>query len=151
MSDRKYKHRGYADSGPPSGGERPSAGRPRSPAPAAERADRGDRPRGRGLGAPTEAVFRCARCGAAATVAAAAAFEARCASCGNDLHTCSNCVAFDPGARFECRREIPARIAPKDRGNRCELFEPRTRQEFGQEKAKAPGDARSAFDALFKV
>lgn len=156
MSERKYKHRGDVDSGSSSGEDRPpraSGERPRPPATPADRAERGDRPRGRGLGAPTEAVFRCTRCGALATVAAAMAFEARCTGCGGDLHSCSNCTSFDPGAHFQCRREIPERISPKDRANRCELFEPRTRQEFGQEKPKepGPGNARSAFDALFKI
>ncbi|MGH7337242.1 MAG: hypothetical protein ACREI7_06680, partial [Myxococcota bacterium] len=86
----------------------------------------------------------------AAPVATAAAFEARCAKCGADLHACANCSSFDPGARFECRREIPARVSPKDRANRCELFDPRTRQEFAQEKPKQVAGNRSAFDALFK-
>ena len=121
--------------------------RPSGPQPPHSR----DAPRGRGLGAPTEDAFRCARCGEPAPIGALG-LESRCARCGSDLHTCSNCVAFDSGARFECRKEIPARVSPKDKANRCELFEPRTRREFAQEKAKAaPGAAgRSAFDALFK-
>lgn len=84
-------------------------------------------------------------------MAAAAALDARCESCGNDLHTCSNCAHFDTGARFECRREVPQRVTPKDRANRCELFEPRLRHEFAQEKRAASSDPRSAFDALFKI
>lgn len=95
-------------------------------------------------------MFRCARCGESAPVASAAAFDAKCAHCGADFHTCSNCTNFDPGARLECRLEIPARISPKDRANRCELFEPRTRQEFAQEKPKPTAGNRSAFDALFR-
>jgi len=144
MDDRKYKQRGYR------GGDAPRE-TPRGAAPSPSPAERGERPRGRGLGAPTEEVFRCARCGEASTVAAAAAPEARCAKCGADLHSCSNCVHFDTGARFECRREIPARVSPKDRANRCELFEPRLRREFAQEQRAAPRDAKSAFDALFKI
>jgi hypothetical protein len=140
MSDRKYKQRGYQEDG----GERRPASAPRPPR------ERGEAPRGRGLGAPTEDVFRCARCGEAAPVAAAAALDARCARCGSDLHTCTNCSAFDSGARFQCRREVPERVAPKDRANRCELFDARLRQEFAQEKVREGGDARAAFDALFK-
>jgi len=140
MSDRKYKQRGYqeSDKAPREAGEaRPAR-------------ERSEAPRGRGLGAPTEDVFRCARCGEAAPVAGVSALDARCARCGADLHTCTNCSAFDTGARFECRRELPARVSPKDRANRCELFDPRLRQEFAQEKVRSGGDARSAFDALFK-
>lgn len=141
MSDRKYKQRGYREDD--AGGERPKS----SPRPSP---DRRDAPRGRGLGAPTEDVFRCARCGEVAEGAALASIEASCAKCGSDLHTCTNCTAFDTGSRWECRREIPARVAPKDRANRCDQFEPRLRSEFAREKAK-PGDARAAFDALFKI
>jgi hypothetical protein len=155
MSDRKYQHSGYRSE--PKSRERPARrtgegaregerSAPRPPQPPHSR----DAPRGRGLGAPTEATFRCARCGEAAPIATAQAFAAKCAGCGGDLHTCSNCTAFDPGARFECRREIPARVSPKDRANRCELFDPRTRQEFAQEKPKPAAGNRSAFDALFK-
>ena len=82
------------------------------------------------------------------------ALEARCGGCGADFHACVHCVSFDSGAPLECRQPIPARVSPKDRANRCELFEPRLRQEFAQEKPPqekaTPGDARSAFDALFK-
>jgi len=151
MDERKYKQRGYQQRGPDRDAARrespsPAGDRPRGPRP-----DPRERPRGRGLGAPTEAIFRCARCGEPSPVGLAAAAESRCPKCGSDLHTCSNCTAFDPGARFECRREIPARVAPKDRANRCELFDPRLRQEFAQEKPREGNDPRAAFDALFKI
>jgi hypothetical protein len=146
MSDRKYKQQGYRASG-----EAPAAGaRREATAPASPPADRGERPRGRGLGAPTAEVFRCARCGESAPVGAAMAPEARCAACGSDLHACIHCAHFDTGARFECRRELTARVSPKDRRNLCEHFEPRLRHEFEQERRAAPSDPRSAFDALFK-
>ena len=140
MSDRKYKQRGYQES---DSALRP-AGEPR---PARER---GEAPRGRGLGAPTEDVFRCARCGEATPVGGAAALDARCARCGADLHTCTNCSAFDSGARFECGARSRRGSRPRIRANRCGLFDPRLRQEFAQEKVRSGGDARSAFDALFK-
>lgn len=147
MSDRKYKQRDYraGDEAKRQPRLRDERDRP-PPAPA----ERGERPRGRGLGAPTEDVFRCARCGALSAVAVAAAPAARCASCGADLHTCTHCAHFDTGAPFECRREIPARVSPKDRANRCELFSPRVSREFAREQPKS-GDPRSAFDALFKL
>ncbi len=106
------------------------------------------------MGSPTEEVFRCARCGDAQPVAGAMALDARCGNCSTDLHTCTHCISFDTGSAFECRRTIPKRISPKDRANRCELFDPRVSQEFAREKprgpADAPSDARAAFDALFK-
>jgi len=143
MSDRKYKQRGYMDGE----GERKTSGSapPRPPR------DPREAPRGRGLGAPTESAFRCARCGASATVAEAMSAAARCAGCGSDLHTCTNCTSFDPASPHECRQPMPERIAKKDRANSCELYAPRVRQEHAPEKpAPAPDDPRAAFDALFK-
>ncbi len=151
MSDRKYRQSGYQDSDR-SREEHPRRdddSRPRGPV------DRTERPRGRGLGAPTAEVFRCARCGEEAQVALAMSETAACARCGADLHTCTHCVSFDTASPFECRQKLPRRVSPKDRNNRCDLFEPRVRAEFAREAPPAAGssnprDPRAAFDALFK-
>jgi hypothetical protein len=146
MSDeRKYRQRGYQDSG---------GGPDRSRSPQGPPPEKKDGPRGRGLGAPSETVFRCARCGEKRPVLDEIPFDAACAKCGNDLHACSNCLLFDTSARWECRKheEIPARVAKKSTRNDCPLFVPKSAQEFARESGKpAPSDARSAFDALFKL
>jgi len=55
MSDEpKYRQRGYKDTG--------DRGSQRSGGPQGPR-EKKDGPRGRGLGAPSDNVFRCARCG----------------------------------------------------------------------------------------
>jgi hypothetical protein len=148
MSDRKYRQSGYQDSDR-GRDERPQRDeRPRPSGPV----DRTERPRGRGLGAPTAEVFRCARCGESAPVAAAMAAAAVCGKCGADLRTCTHCVSFDTASPFECRQRIPTRVSPKDRNNRCELFAPRLSAEFAREQAPAADakDPRAAFNALFK-
>jgi hypothetical protein len=139
MSDRKYKQRGYMDDAPRE--ERRPA--PHGPRPKPEG------PRGRGLGAPTETVFRCRVCGAKQVLSGALGSEATCSSCGHDLHTCSNCVHFDTSRPNECRRPVTQRVASKTRRNACELFSPNTVQEFGADKAAVSNDPRAAFDALF--
>jgi len=141
--DRKYRQRGYQDSGSPS---------PRSRGPQPPR-EKPEGPRGRGLGAPTETVFRCARCGEKRAIADPIAVDTVCAKCGADLHTCTNCIHFDTAARSECRRhaEIPARVLKKSTRNECPLFAPKTAQELGKGDKPAPGSARAAFDALFKL
>jgi hypothetical protein len=151
MSDeRKYKQKGYQDSGRSGGGSRSGGGAPQGPR------EKKEGPRGRGLGAPTESVFRCAACGEKKmmlTESDEIAEDSTCAKCGADLHTCSNCVNFNTAVRWECRlfAEIPARVVKKSTRNECPLFTPKRVQEFGQDRDKpAPGDARSAFDALFK-
>jgi len=142
--DPKYRQRGYKDR------DDRGAQRPRGPQGPREKKEG---PRGRGLGAPTENVFRCARCGEKQPLFDEVPFDAACAKCGTDLHTCSNCVSFDTSARWECRRfeEIPAKILKKSTRNECPLFTPKSAQEFAKEAEKpSPSDARSAFDALFK-
>ncbi|HXO20687.1 MAG TPA: hypothetical protein VOA87_12290 [Thermoanaerobaculia bacterium] len=145
MSDeRKYRHRGYQDSGPR---EEPGRGGPQAPR------EKREGPRGRGLGAPTETVFRCAACGEKQTLSGEVTVEAVCGRCGAALHSCANCAHFDTSRRFECRQEIPERIAKKRAANSCGLFTPKAVQEFGKDRDKPadPHDPRAAFDALFKI
>jgi hypothetical protein len=139
MSDRKYKQRGYMDDGPRE---------ERRPAPQGPR-QKPEGPRGRGLGAPTETVFRCRVCGAKQVLSGALGSEATCRECGNDLHTCSNCVHFDTSRPNECRKPVAQRVTSKTKRNTCELFAPNTVQEFGADKAAVSNDPRAAFDALF--
>lgn len=88
-------------------------------------------------------------------------FSGNCPKCGAALHCCKQCAHFDSSTRFQCVKPIPARIAVKDKANDCQLFEPRVTVArdaspagaAGPENGPAPrnpGDARSAFDALFK-
>jgi hypothetical protein len=146
MPDRKYRHRGYMDEERQEEKKAPDT-RPR---------ERPEGPRGRGLGAPTVTVFRCRMCGARQQLAEALGFEATCTSCGNDLHTCTNCVHFDTSKPNECRKPVPVRITSKTRRNACELFTPNTVQEFASDRpavedgGAATSSPRAAFDALFK-
>lgn len=107
-------------------------------------------PRGRGLGAPTAAAFRCAVCGQQAAAPAAAETTATCSGCGADLHTCTNCRHFDTSAPLECRKPLTRRIAGKAKNNECELFEAKVTQEIGSDSGR-PADPKAAFDALFKI
>ncbi len=149
MGDRKYGQRGYQDS------DRERGPKPQSHAPAPPReAPQG--PRGRGLGAPTATVFRCAACGVKQEMGVEVALDAVCARCGGDLHTCTNCVHFDTGAHNQCRAGVEPRVAKKSARNLCVTFAPKAAQEFAKESGggsggSRPDDPRSAFDALFKI
>jgi len=136
MSDRKYRQRGYME------GDRE---RERQPKPQAKPQER-EGPRSPKMMAFQQKV-RCAACGA--TLQSGIAIDARCLKCGADLHSCRQCTFFDPGAHFECRKPITARIANKQARNTCELFEPRTIVER-ETSSSGPVDARQAFANLFK-
>ena len=139
MSERKYGQRGYMQDEPTEKRSRPQGPRERS-----------EKPRGRGLGAPSKTVFKCNRCGHSLAVGQAVAFEATCDSCGDDVHTCTNCSSFDSSARFECRQEIPEPILKKAKRNECELFSSKTTKVFDTDKP-SPDDAKAAFDSLFDL
>ena len=136
MSDRKYRQRGYMEQDQQ--GKQRAKTRPKPP----ER----EGPRSPRMMAFGEKV-KCAAC--AVTLHANIKFDSTCVKCNADLHTCRQCTAFDPGARFECRKPITARIANKGSRNTCELFAPRTVVERETSSA-GPTDARQAFANLFK-
>jgi len=139
MSERKYRQSGYMEHDR-SREERPK--QQQQPKPPRDR----EGPRSPRMMAFGQKV-KCAACGA--TVQANVSFETTCPKCKADLHTCRLCTYFDPGARFECRKPITAKIVNKSSRNNCELFAARTvvERETGSGK---PTDARQAFANLFK-
>jgi hypothetical protein len=158
MSDeRKYRQRGYQDDGrkpkrapSPEGEARRPEREPGAPAGARRISSEGARnPNMPGF----HEVARCARCGS--LVDAQILSRSKCAKCGQDLRSCTQCVHFDSGARFECTQAITARISPKDIFNECQHYQPRTNWERETSSAVShnpaePSGARKAFDDLFK-
>lgn len=135
--DRKYKQRGYQDDA------RENAPRPVSPQRSDVRSPKMP---------PFREVTRCSLCGTQVNIEVGGiTLEAQCPKCKTDLHTCKNCVSFDPGARFQCRKPVTERIAKKDLRNECVIFEPRKTIERETTTASVDlKDPRSAFDKLFK-
>ena len=134
MSERKYRQRGYQDEGKPKSQPKPKS----EPTPREFRV-----PNMPGF----KQTVRCTRCGN--VVGADIRQDSRCNRCGVDLWACIHCQSFDSSALFECREKIPARVAPKDERNTCELYHPTVRVER-ETGSTAPTDARKAFDDLFK-
>src|SRR5687768_16182722 len=147
MSDRKYRQRGYHDDDR----DRPAPQKPARPAPepgapAGARRISGDAPKTINMPGYRE-VVRCAQSGNAGTPDVG--HEGRRPRSRTDLHACAQCASADPGSRFECMQNIPARISPKNARNNCDLFSPRTTVE--RETTTPRNDyARKAFDDLFK-
>lgn len=145
MNDRKYRHRGYQDD---DRDRQPQQKRERPKTDGVRRYD--SAPRGRGLGAPTKVSFKCARCGHE-LAQPKIAIDTNCASCGNALHSCSNCSFFNTGARFECQQPIAKRVESKAKGNECKFFKPKAVRDLKVETPeRSSNDPRAAFDALFK-
>lgn len=137
---RKYRQEGYQDSSEGRRQRRRSQPRPSREGPRS--------PQMPGF----HEVRRCAMCGAQlARSFSDIEFSSQCPKCGADLHSCKNCVFFDPAQRFECSQQIPKRIAGKDVRNDCEFFEGRTTAEkITTSGSQKPQDARDAFENLFK-
>jgi predicted RNA-binding Zn-ribbon protein involved in translation (DUF1610 family) len=135
--DRKYKQRGYQQDDSQEQRSRPA-------------------PQRNDIRAPKLPAFRevtrCNLCGQMINIEVGGiAVDQQCPKCNSDLHTCKNCVSFDPGARFQCRKPITERFAKKDERNTCAVFEPRKTIERETTTATSSvKDPRSAFDKLFK-
>jgi hypothetical protein len=135
---RKYRQRGYQDTND----------RERRPKPP---------PRPKGAGGRIETRFhlvtRCNNCAAEIQIADQVQITDKCRNCGTDLHTCRNCLSFDPSARNECIKPIEVRVANKGSNNTCPFFEPKIlveKQGSGAASPKVENSHRQAFLDLFK-
>lgn len=137
MSDRKYRQRGYQDSG-------------REPQQKTEKPVRKETFGPRAIQMPgTRTVSRCSQCGT--VLQAFTEPVGQCPKCGFELHSCKQCSFFDPSSRFECTQPIPERIARKDARNECGFYSIRvTMEKETSTPAARVDDARKAFENLFK-
>jgi predicted RNA-binding Zn-ribbon protein involved in translation (DUF1610 family) len=137
VSDRKYRQRGYQDSG-------------REPQQKNEKPVRQETFGPRAIQMPgTRTVSRCSQCGT--VLQALSEPVGQCPKCGFELHSCKQCTYFDPSRRFECAQHIPERIPRKDARNECSFYSIRVTME--KETSTGAGrvdDARKAFENLFK-
>jgi hypothetical protein len=142
--DRKYKHRGYQDSG---GGYSYQGNTPRShePRPEPQRQRMEGAPRGRTAGGFGPEAFKCNRCGELRHSLGDLTTQDACMKCGADLHTCGNCRFFDTTTLWECRENIPVRVSGKHAKNECTFFQPKIVKDLSADKGKqpqTPDDAR---------
>jgi hypothetical protein len=153
LSDRKYRHKGYQDSGGYGSSSSSSGPRPQGPRPDAPKGRLEGAPRGRTAGGFGPEAFKCNKCGMIRHSIGDLTHEEACHSCGADLHTCGNCRFFDTTTLWECRENIPIRVVGKHAKNECALFQPKIVRDLSADKGRqpqSPDDARKAFDALFK-
>jgi hypothetical protein len=137
---RKYRQSGYQDS------DRDRERKPKPP------------PRPKGPGGRVETKFhlitRCNNCASEFQVEGdSLRVTDKCKKCGTDLHTCRNCINFDPAARNECTKAVEIRVANKSVNNVCPLFEAKVlieKQGSGAPPPKVVDSHRQAFLDLFK-
>ncbi len=133
---RKYRQTGYMDS------DREK--RPKLP------------PRKKGVGGRVETKFhlvtRCNNCAAEIQVMDQIQVTDQCSHCNTDLHTCRNCLNFDPSALNECVKPVAVRVVNKSKNNLCPLFEAKVLIEKQGSGAapKVVDSNRQAFLDLFK-
>jgi len=164
--DRKYRTRGYMDTGrehsPNNGERREERPKPQGPRPPIDVT-------GPRLPRMVQAVTaaRCFNCSTA--LPEGVDFNGACPKCAAPLHCCKQCAHFEPSTRFQCLKPIPVRIPLKDQANECALFRPRLTvardlvhgsgssagQGINPAVANVPeprnaNDARAAFDNLFR-
>ena len=104
MSDRKYNQRGYMQNDRESQGPKSQSKAQSKPLSKHEHREGPSSPR---MMAFAEAS-KCTACGAKAPPNINV--DSSCPKCNADLHSCRQCTHFDPGARFECNKSIPARM-----------------------------------------
>jgi len=114
-------------------------------------------PRAKGAGARIETRFhlitRCNNCAAEIQITDQIQVTDTCKNCGTDLHTCRNCLNFDPAARNECVKPVEVRVPNKSANNLCPFFEAKVlleKQGSGAAPPKVENSHRQAFLDLFK-
>jgi len=127
---RKYKQPGYMDR------------EAREKAPKAP-------PRPRGSGGRVETRFhlitRCNNCAAEIQIVEdQIKVTDRCRNCGTDLHTCRNCIHFDPSARNECVQPVEVRVANKSANNFCTFLSRKSWWRNREAARLRPQDRRKA-------
>jgi hypothetical protein len=152
LSDRKYRHQGYQDGGGYGSSNSGGAKRPQGPRPEPQKQRMEGAPRGRTAGGFGPEAFKCNQCGQIRQNLGDLTSDETCLRCGADMHSCGNCRFFDTTTTWECRENIPARVASKHAKNECTFFSPKIVRDLSADKAgklQTPDDARKAFDALF--
>ena len=100
MSDRKYRQRGYQDTGDKPKFEKSESDRPVKKETFGPRA----------IQMPgTRSISRCSQCGT--VLQNLSEPLGACPKCGFELHSCKQCTYFDPSSRFECMQPVKERIA----------------------------------------
>ena len=85
----------------------------------------------------------CWKCGAELDLPTKLSFRAECDKCGVPLHTCKQCIHWEPGKPNECNVPDTDYIRDREARNLCEEFEAK------KEKTSPRANSNNKFDDLF--
>ncbi len=86
--------------------------------------------------------MKCARC--SAPLPAPPYFRNdECPKCGGDLHSCIQCLSYEPGRDNDCAEVQAERVVDKERSNFCDWF-----KATSGDGSAAGQDKQSTIDAL---
>ncbi len=96
----------------------------------------------------------CWKCGTDVDAGVPVTRSAACPVCGADLHSCRNCVYYEPGSHYDCHETVDELVADKERANFCASF--KIRADFGGKTAAQSAAAKKAaalkkLDSLFSI
>jgi len=84
--------------------------------------------------------------------------DSECPECRTDLHSCRNCLNYEPGSYHDCHESAEELVVDKEKSNFCDTFRIKRKWgggsgAFGSEAfssaSKKAEDAKKAFESLF--
>ena len=77
--------------------------------------------------------------------------DSECPECHKALHSCKNCLFYEPGSYHDCHESAEEVVSDKEKANFCDTF--RIKREWTSGAAgsasKKAEDAKKAFESLF--
>lgn len=92
----------------------------------------------------------CWKCGTVLDENEPVSRSAECPVCHADVHSCRNCLYYEPGSHYDCHETVDSLVSDKERSNFCEHFK-LNRSASSSDSAQKQAAAKKAFDSLFTI
>jgi len=64
----------------------------------------------------------CWKCGKQIIIQEPIPRDAECPFCHADIHSCKNCVFYEPGSHYDCHETVDELVVDKEHANFCDAF-----------------------------